>query len=118
VGKKVVIVKNLAPAKLRGVESNGMLLAAEGREHVPQKAGKGAGLEQGAVEVIFCERSAVGDKVLCEGGKSAPKKTLTINEFRKIRIDVKDFAVVCDGRPLCAGSERLKMRNVKEGEVC
>ena len=28
VGKKIVVVNNLEPAKLRGVESNGMLLAA------------------------------------------------------------------------------------------
>ncbi len=28
VGKKIVVVTNLQPAKLRGVESNGMLLAA------------------------------------------------------------------------------------------
>ena len=30
VGKEVVLVTNLEPATLRGVESNGMLLAAEG----------------------------------------------------------------------------------------
>ncbi len=29
VGKHIVVVNNLQPAKLRGVESNGMLLAAE-----------------------------------------------------------------------------------------
>ena len=29
VGKKVIVVANLKPAKLRGVESNGMLLAAD-----------------------------------------------------------------------------------------
>jgi len=28
-GKKIVVVKNLKPAKIRGVESNGMLLAAK-----------------------------------------------------------------------------------------
>ena len=28
IGKKVILVSNLKPAKLRGVESNGMLLAA------------------------------------------------------------------------------------------
>ena len=28
-GKKIVVITNLAPAKLRGVDSNGMLLAAE-----------------------------------------------------------------------------------------
>ena len=29
VGKRIVVVANLAPAKIRGVESRGMLLAAE-----------------------------------------------------------------------------------------
>jgi len=32
VGKRVVIVANLAPAKLRGVTSHGMILAAVGEE--------------------------------------------------------------------------------------
>jgi methionyl-tRNA synthetase len=33
-GKKVVIVANLEPAQLRGVESQGMLLAAQDGDHV------------------------------------------------------------------------------------
>jgi methionyl-tRNA synthetase len=33
-GKKVVVVSNLKPAKLRGYESQGMLMAAEGGGHV------------------------------------------------------------------------------------
>lgn len=32
VGRKIVVVANLEPARLRGVESRGMLLAAGGRE--------------------------------------------------------------------------------------
>ena len=32
VGKQVIIVANLKPAKLMGIESQGMLLAAEGSE--------------------------------------------------------------------------------------
>ena len=35
VGKKIVVVTNLQPAKLMGVESNGMLLAATGPDGVP-----------------------------------------------------------------------------------
>ena len=35
VGKKIVVVTNLEPAKLRGVESNGMLLAVGGKEDLP-----------------------------------------------------------------------------------
>jgi len=34
VGKKIVVVANLQPAKLRGVESNGMLLAAQSGDDV------------------------------------------------------------------------------------
>ena len=34
VGKRIVIVANLKPAKLRGVESQGMLLAAEKGENL------------------------------------------------------------------------------------
>ncbi len=41
VGRKVVVVTNLAPRKMRGVESNGMLLAAS----------CGAGWEGGVVHV-------------------------------------------------------------------
>ncbi len=35
VGRKIVVVTNLQPAKLMGVESNGMLLAATGSDGVP-----------------------------------------------------------------------------------
>ncbi|MEW6036151.1 MAG: methionine--tRNA ligase [Candidatus Micrarchaeota archaeon] len=116
VGRKAVIVKNLAHAKLRGVESQGMLLAAEGHEQAPMHDGK-APPEKGAVEVIFCDRSEVGEKVIQKGAKSSPKKTLTIGEFQKIRIEVKGFAVVSEGKPLATASEELRMKNVKEGLV-
>ena len=32
IGKKIIVVANLQPAVIRGVESNGMLLAAEDNE--------------------------------------------------------------------------------------
>jgi methionyl-tRNA synthetase len=35
VGRKIVVVTNLQPAKLMGVESQGMLLAATGSDNVP-----------------------------------------------------------------------------------
>ena len=34
IGKKIVVVYNLQPVKLRGIESNGMLLAASDNKHV------------------------------------------------------------------------------------
>ena len=39
VGRKVVVVTNLAPRKLRGVESNGMIVAASLADGAPVLAG-------------------------------------------------------------------------------
>ncbi len=51
VGRKVVVVTNLAPRKMRGLESNGMLLAAS------------AGAEGKPVLCTFAEDIAPGSKV-------------------------------------------------------
>ena len=51
VGRKVVVVTNLAPRKMRGVESNGMLLAAS------------AGPDGKAVLCTFAEEIPAGAKV-------------------------------------------------------
>jgi len=116
VGKKVVILKNVAAAKLRGVESRGMLLAAEGHEFAPPKDGKSP-MEKGAVEVIFCPKSKVGEKVTLAGVPSKPRASLTIKEFAQIKIEVSDFAVLSEGKRLATESEELRMANVKEGSV-
>ena len=117
VGKKVVIVKNLAAAKLRGVESQGMLLAAEGREQEPMHDGKAA-MEKDVVEVIFLDKSKVGEKVLQKGGKSKPKPALTFKEFQKIKIEVLDFYVLSEGKSVVTESgEELRVKNVKKGTV-
>ena len=50
VGKKIILVANLKPAKLRGVESNGMILAAD--------------VEDGAAKVLFVDDSIpTGSKI-------------------------------------------------------
>ena len=117
VGKKVVILKNLKPAMLRGVESRGMLLAAEGREHAPSKVERGGGLESAAVEVVFCDQSKVGEKIMQKGERTNSKTLLTFDEFKKIKIEVRDFVIMAEGKTLSTESEELRMKNVKEGIV-
>jgi len=102
VNKKVIIVKNLKSAKLRGVESQGMLLAAD---------------EKDKVEVIFPEKSEIGEKVVQKAKKNNPKPLITIKDFQKIKIEVKDYQVVSDGIPLTTKNEELKLKNIKEGNV-
>jgi len=121
VGKKAVIVRNMKSAKLRGVESCGMLLAAQGRETAPPKDGKGGAMEQDVVEAIFVGKCPVGEKIVLKGSKpttaTEKKAEIDIKHFQKIKIEVSDFKVMSDGKQLVAGIEELMMKNVKKGDV-
>lgn len=110
-GKKVVVLRNLKSAPLRGVESQGMILAAEGREHGPNGE-----TEKDAVEVLFVE-SSVGDKIIKKGLSSKPKPLIDYKEFSKVKISVKNFIVECDGLPLVSSNGEVRLKNVKEGNV-
>jgi len=101
-GKKVIIVKNLAPAKLRGVESTGMLLVAEGKD--------------GQIEVIEPVADA-GEKITAEGIESTPKKQITIKEFFKVNLEVQDNSILTDGHALFAGKEKIKTNKIRNGTV-
>jgi methionyl-tRNA synthetase len=69
-GRKVVLLANLEPAKLRGVESRGMLLAGE---------------DESAVGLVLPpEEAPIGAQVL--GAKGAP--TLSFSEFQKYKFRV------------------------------
>ncbi len=83
-GKHIVVVKNLKPAKLRGIDSNGMLLAADdGKKTV----------------LLLAEKSSPGDDVFADEKK--PAKELMIDEFAKLnKISVKSGKAVYEGKHL------------------
>ena len=77
VGKKIVIVSNLKPAKLRRVISQGMLLAAE------DKKGK----------VILLETSEKpGTEIKVEGYNNSQEQ-IDFNEFLKVKLKIKNKEV-------------------------
>ena len=85
-GRKVVMVYNLKPANLRGVESRGMILAAEG--------------EGGKILPVDPEGAAQGDDVKAAETPFAPKADLTLKEFDKAPLTVKAGLVCYRDRPL------------------
>jgi methionyl-tRNA synthetase len=85
-GRKVVVVYNLKPANLRGVESKGMILAAE------DAAGK--------VVPVDPEGAASGDEVTAEGVAPAYKADLTMKEFERAPLAVQSGAVRYKDHPL------------------
>jgi tRNA-binding EMAP/Myf-like protein len=110
-------VANLKSAKLRGVESQGMILAAEGREKTPGKDQEGASIEQDVVEVLFADQSEVGDKVHQKGQRAKEKKEIDIKQFSKVEMVIEDFQVVCEGKPLITKAQGIKTQNIKKGDV-
>ena len=73
-GKSIVIVTNLKPANIRGVTSNGMLLAADN--------GKGN------VVLLNPGDAKPGKEVFVEGISKEPDKILEFEDFKKIKMYV------------------------------
>ncbi|MEK6854519.1 MAG: methionine--tRNA ligase [Nanoarchaeota archaeon] len=88
-GRKIVVASNLKHAKLRGFESQGMLLAADD--------GK-------SVTVVSPQDSIPGDLVFPEGSDAkailANKAQIAIDEFYRLNLRVKDEKVVYGTKPL------------------
>ncbi|MFQ3620038.1 MAG: methionine--tRNA ligase [Spirochaetales bacterium] len=109
-GKHIVLVRNLKPAKLRGEMSNGMLLAAE---------------TEGIVEVLFIEGVPPGTRVLPEGvvlealplEDRWPMRELSIDEFFSFPLQVVNHTVILETVPLLAGGKELRTNKVSNGKV-
>lgn len=104
-GKHIIVVSNLKPAKLRGVESNGMLLAAE---------------SDGTVDVLFVPDAEPGARVTVEGIEVPAERLpaeIDIDTFFSVQISVTDHVVNVNGRPLVCGGVRVTSPNVENGSV-
>ena len=108
-GKHVIVVNNLKPAKLRGVESRGMLLAAsrsgpEGKE---------------AVEVLEAPGAEPGTRVTLEGAVLADPAPgeLDADAFFSVPMKAEGGLVKVDGRALVAGGVRVCLSKVLDGDV-
>jgi len=108
VGKKLCIVTNLERAKLRGVESQAMLLACV----------KEIG-EDEEVGVLYAEKSNPGDQVYVDGiSPDKPGKEVSHKDFQKIALFVKDGKPVYDGKALKTDSEEIKVdKGMQEGKI-
>lgn len=102
VGKRVIIVKNLRAARLRGVESAGMLLAAT---------------RQDEVEVIFVQDARPGDKAIVEGVLRNPREEITIDEFLQVKLEVKGYQLYADGRQVLVAGKPIRAVRICDGNV-
>ena len=108
-GKHIVLADNLKPRKMRGIESRGMLLAADYKD--------AEGNEK--VEVLDCPWAAPGTPVILEGADPAIVKKESINAdvFFSCKIEVKDSVVCIDGVPLLVDGKKITTKYAKNAEV-
>lgn len=115
--KKILLVKNLTPRTMRGVESRGMLLAVDYKDE------KG----EDKVELLTAE-AREGTRVLLQGAEEKLRKEegkeerealplISIDEFFRVKIEVKDYEVLVGGQKLTVDGKVIKTKMAKEGEV-
>ncbi len=71
-GKSIVVVTNLKPAKIRGIDSKGMLLAAED--------------PSGIVSLLYPKNANPGAEIFVEGIPREPVGVLEFNEFKQTKL--------------------------------
>ena len=121
-GQHIILVSNLAPRKMRGVESHGMLLAADYTEGGKEK-----------VELITAPWAAPGTPVVPAGGSAAaanasaadgtaatstgkPAK-IDIDKLEKIVLSVKDYHFKVGGCDLTADGRAITTAKAKDSAV-
>jgi len=102
-GKCVVVVANLAPATIRGIESNGMLLCVED--------------ERGDVAVIEAPDAKPGERVTADGAPVRPASQVTFKEFQKVKMKLSCGIVMHDDEKLAAGGKDLVVHGMMDGDV-
>jgi methionyl-tRNA synthetase len=85
-GRKVIVLANLKPAQLRGIESRGMVLATDRRD--------------GKVVPVDPGDAASGALVTVEGVESSPKTRISTGDFEKAPLVMKAGVVTHAGKPI------------------
>jgi methionyl-tRNA synthetase len=120
-GKKIIVAYNLKPAKLRGIESRGMLLAAGDNKGIGQDGGQ---IER--VEVLDAGGCPTGTRLLPEGedaslvsvqASAQVPAEIDIDTFFSQPIYVKDNEVYSGGKKLCLEGKPVRTAVIPEGEV-
>jgi methionyl-tRNA synthetase len=100
-GKNIIVVSNLKPAKLRGIESKGMLLAAE---------------DKGKVGLLTVENAKPGDA--CNfGSLKNSRSEISFDDFMKLKITAKNGRVFYGEKELRANGKRVSVERLSRGVV-
>ena len=108
-GQHVIIASNLAPRKMKGVESRGMLLAADYTEDGKEK-----------VELLTAPWAAAGTPVVLEGADPSFQKPakIDIDKFCKCYYEIKNHTAQISGVNLVADGKAITTVKSDNCEIC
>jgi len=101
-GKRVLVASNLKPANLRGVVSEGMVLACETKKKL---------------EVLFTS-APIGTLAHLAGAEpTAAFQEITLDDFFKPGIEVKGHQMELAGTPVLLAGQAVKTEKIKDGKI-
>lgn len=108
-GKHIILAANLAPRKMRGIESHGMLLAAD----YTDENGKAC------VEPLEAPWAEPGTPVILEGSDEDAEKPseISADDFFAVEIKVTEKSVNIDGTRLMAAGKAITTRHTVSGRI-
>lgn len=108
-GKNIILADNLAPRKMRGIESRGMLLAADYNDENGKEC----------VEVLTAPWAHPGDEVILEGDNLPTNKPdeISADDFFKVEVKVKENHVQIGGKNLTVSGKEITTEKTKNGDV-
>jgi methionyl-tRNA synthetase len=108
-GKHIILADNLAPRKMRGVESRGMLLAADYTDENGKKC----------VEPLTAPWAAPGTPVVLEGADASAgkEKEISADVFFQVEIKVVDHQVMIADKKMLAGEKTLTTTHTENSGV-
>jgi methionyl-tRNA synthetase len=99
--KKIIIVSNLKPATIRGIKSNGMLLAAED--------------SKGVCSLLNPGDSTPGSEIKIKGISREPVSVLEFEDFKKVKMVISDNQkVTYNGKVLLSEKSEVKSDKIVE----
>ncbi len=108
-GKHIILASNLAPRKMRGVESHGMLLAADYKD----ENGKDC------VEPLEAPWAKPGTQVVLEGASAdfVKPSEISADEFFQVAVNIVNRSVEISGTKLVVDGRPLETKFTENGEV-
>ena len=91
--KNIIVINNLESSNIRGVQSNGMLLAVED--------------DNQKLSLLTSSKSKPGDKVYTDQQNSKPLKEIKFNDFKKIKLITKNNKIYYQDKQLKTNKEDI-----------